>query len=141
VSLCAVFLALLLPQICLAKAKNAKPNKPQPVNEYVLKAIYFVPTKYKPVRKNIETIKDYIKARKSKNLISEEIKLIGLSSTLICLVLTQAAILSISNENDNTFTNRQAGIIFGCISALVGVYMMIRSKYLKNSYGEEETRT
>ena len=65
VSLCAVFLALLLPQICLAKAKNAKPNKPQPVNEYVLKAIYFVPTKYKPVRKNIETIKDYIKAAKT----------------------------------------------------------------------------
>ncbi|SHJ44435.1 hypothetical protein SAMN02745136_00026 [Anaerocolumna jejuensis DSM 15929] len=84
-------------------------------------------------------IKDYMKARKAKNLISEEIKLIGLSSTFICLVLTQVAIMSFSNEGDNTFTNRLSGIIFGGMSAFVGVYMMLRSKYLRKRYREEQS--
>lgn len=81
-------------------------------------------------------IKDYIKARKTRNIISEEIKLIGLSSTLICLVLTQAAIMSISHEGDATFFNGLSGIVFGSMAALVGVYMMLRSKFLKQKFHE-----
>ncbi len=75
-------------------------------------------------------IKDYIKARKNKNLISEEIKLIGLSSTLVCVVLTQAAIMSISYEGNASFFNSLSGVIFGSLAAMVGVYMMIRSRFL-----------
>ncbi|OMH21554.1 hypothetical protein AC231_13900 [Clostridium pasteurianum] len=81
-------------------------------------------------------IKDYIKARKTKNLISEEIKLIGLSSTLICLVLTQVAIMSISHKGDATFFNGLSGIVFGSMSALIGIYMMLRSKFLKQKFYE-----
>lgn len=76
-------------------------------------------------------IRDYIRARKEKNLISEEIKLIGLSSTLICLVLTQTAIMSISYEGDASFYNGLSGIVFGGMAALLGLYMMIRSRSLK----------
>ena len=81
--------------------------------------------------------KDYIKARKSKNIISEEIKLIGLSSTFICLALTQVAIMSFTTESDNTVTNMLSGVFFGGMSALTGIYMMIRSRHLKKSCQEE----
>jgi len=77
-------------------------------------------------------IKDYIRARKAQDIISEEIKLIGLASTFICLVLTQVAIMSFTTDSDNTLANMLSGIFFGCMSALTGIYMMIRSKYLKN---------
>lgn len=73
-------------------------------------------------------IRDYIRARKSRNLISEGIKLIGLSSILICVVLTQTAIMSISYEGDARFYNGLSGVLFGSVAAFVGIYMMIRSK-------------
>ncbi len=76
-------------------------------------------------------IRDYIKARKTHNLISEEIKLIGLSSTMICLVLTQVAIMSFAHDGDSTFYNRLSGVIFGSVSAFIGIYMMMRARYLK----------
>ncbi len=76
-------------------------------------------------------IRDYIKARKTGNMISEKIKLIGLSSTLICVVITQVAIMSISYEGDASFYNGLSGVIFGSLAALIGVYMMIRSISLK----------
>lgn len=72
-------------------------------------------------------IKNYIKARMINDILSEELKLIGLSSTLICLVLTQVAIMSFSYDGDASFYNGLSGIVFGSLSALVGVYMMIRA--------------
>jgi hypothetical protein len=79
-------------------------------------------------------IKEYRKARKTHNIISEEIKLIGLSSTFISLVLTQAAIMSFAADSDNNVASMLSGLFFGGMSAIIGVYMMIRSRNLKNRY-------
>jgi hypothetical protein len=53
-------------------------------------------------------------------------KLTNLASSLISLVLTQAAILSFTTMDDLSFFNGISGILFGGIAALIGVGMIVR---------------
>lgn len=79
-------------------------------------------------------IRDSIRLGRSNDPASEALKLIDLASTLICFVLTQAAIMSFSSKDDPSFANGLSGITFGALSALVGVYMIVRSCFLKKKF-------
>jgi len=79
-------------------------------------------------------IKDLIKARKSNDILSEELKLIGFSSILISLVLTQIAIMSISYAGNASTYNGISGILFGSLSVLEGIYMVVRHRKIRKQY-------
>jgi len=73
-------------------------------------------------------IREAFRLRKSKALEAKALRAISLSSTLLCFVLTQTALMSFAHEGDPSHANALAGIFFGGIAALVGVYVMIRSR-------------
>jgi len=72
-------------------------------------------------------IKEAIKLRKSKALEAKALRAVSFSSTLICFVLTQTAIMSFANEGDNSFANALSGVVFGGLAALVGIYVILDS--------------
>lgn len=72
-------------------------------------------------------IREVLRIYKSKALEAKALRAIGLSSTLLCFVLTQTAIMSFSSEGDNSYTNALAGVIFGVLAALVGLYVVVDS--------------
>jgi len=72
-------------------------------------------------------IKEAIKLRKSKALEAKALRAVRFSSTLICFVLTQTAIMSFANEGDNSFSNALSGVVFGGLAALVGIYVILDS--------------
>jgi hypothetical protein len=76
-------------------------------------------------------IRDALRLRKSKALETKAVRAISLSSTLLCFVLTQTAIMSFVGEGDNSFTNALSGVGFGGVAALVGIYVMVESRMLK----------
>lgn len=76
-----------------------------------------------------------VSARKNRDILSETIKLIYLASSLISLVLTQTAILSFSHEGDVSFYNGLSGIIFGCLAAIIGIYMIIYTHFAIEKIG------
>jgi hypothetical protein len=55
------------------------------------------------------------------------LRAIGFASTLSCFVLTQTAIMSFSNKGDNNFANALAGVVFGGMAALIGLYVILDS--------------
>jgi len=81
-------------------------------------------------------IREAFRLRKSNALEAKALRIISLSSTLICFVLTQTALMSFAHEGDPSHANALAGICFGGIAALVGVYVMIQSRLLKKRYEE-----
>ncbi len=76
-------------------------------------------------------IRNYIKIWNNHDLESEAIRHIRLSATLISFVMTQVAILSFAAEDFPLASSGLSGIIFGGMAALIGVYMIIRSYYLR----------
>ena len=72
-------------------------------------------------------IKEAIKLRKSKALEAKALRAVRFSSTLICFVLTQTAIMSFASEGDNSFANALSGVVFGGLAALVGIYVILDS--------------
>jgi len=72
-------------------------------------------------------IKEAIKLRKSMALEAKALRAVSFSSTLICFVLTQTAIMSFANEGDNSFANALSGVVFGGLAALVGIYVTLDS--------------
>ncbi len=62
------------------------------------------------------------------------IKMINLASSLICLVLTQTAILSFADTQAHTHpaANGLMGILTGSCAAALGVFMMVRIQKIKN---------
>lgn len=61
------------------------------------------------------------------------IKMTNLSSSLISLMLTQSAIMSISNkENIPSFYHGLAGIFIGGIAIIIGIYMIIHMSRILN---------
>jgi hypothetical protein len=70
-------------------------------------------------------IREGIRLHKSKALEAKAMRAISLSSTLLCFVLTQTAIMSFAAAGDNSFTNGLAGVSFGGMAALVGLYIII----------------
>ena len=71
-------------------------------------------------------------ARKKGNLEEETSKLISLATSLISLSLTPTAILSFTKSQNISFYTGLAGIFFGTLSSLVGIYMMFYIKYSIN---------
>lgn len=76
-------------------------------------------------------IREAFRMRKSNALEIKALRAISLSSTLLCFVLTQTALMSFANEGDSSFANALAGVVFGGAAALIGVYVMVRSKLLR----------
>lgn len=72
-------------------------------------------------------IREAIRLHKSKALEAKALRAIGMSSTLLCFVLTQVAIMSFAAEGDNSFFNALSGVVFGGLAALVGLYVVIDS--------------
>jgi hypothetical protein len=74
---------------------------------------------------------DAFRLRKSKALEAKALRAISLSSTLLCFVLTQTAIMSFASECNNSFANALAGVVFGGLAALVGLYIIVDSFFQK----------
>lgn len=72
-----------------------------------------------------------LKYRKAKLPVIHAIKTINLGTSLISLVLTQAAILSFADENQNPFVNGILGSLMGGVAALLGCYLVWRIGKMK----------
>jgi len=83
-------------------------------------------------------IREAIRLRKSNALEAKALRAISLSSTLLCFVLTQTALMSFANEGDSSFANALAGVVFGGAAALVGIYVMIQSRILSRRKSSEK---
>ena len=70
-------------------------------------------------------IKGLLTFRNPNNLMLQANRLTGLASSLICIVLTQTALMSFAHNGDPSIANGVAGIFFGSGAALIGVYMII----------------
>jgi len=72
------------------------------------------------------------KSRKQNDIQRKNIKLINLASAFISISLTQTALLSFTLGGDNSKYNAIGGIIFGGLSAFVGLYMILGARRTKN---------
>ena len=75
----------------------------------------------------IVNIKEAIRLHKSKALEAKALRATSFSSTLICFVLTQTAIMSFAGEGDNSLVNALSGVVFGGLASLVGMYVILDS--------------
>lgn len=73
-----------------------------------------------------------IKAKKRKDIKNQTIKFTNLASSFISMSLTQTAILSFTTQEDMSKYNAIGGIIFGVLSAVVGIYMITYTIYMKS---------
>ena len=72
-------------------------------------------------------IKEAVRLHKSRALEAKALRAVSFSSTLICFVLTQTALMSFAGEGDNSFINALSGVVFGALASLVGIYVMVDS--------------
>lgn len=79
-------------------------------------------------------------ARIRMNLEQETSKLITLANSLISLSLTPTAILYFVQISNISFYMGILGIIFGALSALIGIYMLFYIKFSINVYGKNNIR-
>lgn len=70
--------------------------------------------------------------RKDRSPLLHALKTINLATSLISLVLTQAAILSFADEIQNPASNGILGALMGACAALLGVYMLLRMRRITN---------
>lgn len=68
--------------------------------------------------------------RKNQSPLLHAIKTISLATSLISLVLTQAAILSFADEVQNPAANGVLGALMGACAVLLGIYMLLRLRRL-----------
>lgn len=66
--------------------------------------------------------------RKNHSPLLHALKTINLATSLISLVLTQAAILSFADEGQNPASNGILGALMGTCAVLLGVYMLLRMR-------------
>lgn len=78
-------------------------------------------------------VRDAFRLRKSKALETKALRAISLSSTLLCFVLTQTAIMSFAAQGDNSLANALAGVVFGGLATLVGLYIIVDSFFQRNA--------
>ncbi|GAA2592631.1 hypothetical protein GCM10010435_84410 [Winogradskya consettensis] len=69
-------------------------------------------------------IQGVISARRTRAVVVEAIRLTNLAGAFILLVLTQAALLSISDDGASTHYTGLTGVILGAAAALTGIYMV-----------------
>jgi len=72
-------------------------------------------------------IREAFRLRKSKALEAKALRAISFSSTLLCFVLTQTAIMSFAAVGDNSFINALSGVAFGGLAALIGLFVIADS--------------
>lgn len=70
--------------------------------------------------------------RKNHSPLLHALKTINLATSLISLVLTQAAILSFADEVQNPASNGILGALMGGCAVLLGVYMLLRMRRITN---------
>lgn len=66
--------------------------------------------------------------RKNHSPLLHALKTINLATSLISLVLTQAAILSFADEVQNPASNGILGALMGACAVLLGIYMLLRMR-------------
>ncbi|MFR8004585.1 MAG: hypothetical protein ACLU6E_02375 [Dysosmobacter welbionis] len=71
--------------------------------------------------------------RKNRSPLLHALKTINLATSLISLVLTQAAILSFADEVQNPASNGILGALMGGCAVLLGVYMLLRMRRITNT--------
>lgn len=71
--------------------------------------------------------------RKNRSPLLHALKTINLATSLISLVLTQAAILSFADEVQNPSSNGILGTLMGACAVLLGVYMLLRMRRITNT--------
>ena len=86
-------------------------------------------------------LKGVFSKKEGRTPLTQVTKLTSLASSLICLVLTQRAILSFTMAGENVSpANGLAGIVFGAIAALIGIYIVARADSLVKEV-EEPSQT
>lgn len=73
-------------------------------------------------------IRGTVVAHRNSTPLVQAVKLANLASSLICLALTQTALLSFTTEQDLSTANGLMGILMGICSASIGVFMILRTK-------------
>ena len=80
-----------------------------------------------------------VSATKKNDYLMIGIKCCNLSSTFIAIVLTQIALLSLPETINANLYNAISGIVFGSLSMLIGIFMIIfYKKKVKNLPKNEE---
>ena len=69
-----------------------------------------------------------ISARHNRDRLTEAVKLTNLACGLVLLTLTQSALLSLEPDVDYGNANGISGVVFGSLAALVGGWMIWRSR-------------
>ncbi len=89
-------------------------------------------------------IRGVIVERNNHNQLFHAVKMINLASSLICLVLTQTAILSFTHEHvpdyDPSMSNGLMGILMGTAAALIGCIMLRRVRKIREALEMEERK-
>lgn len=89
-------------------------------------------------------IRGVIVERHNHTLLFHAIRMINLASSLICLVLTQTAILSFTHDSmpdyNPSVSNGLMGILMGAASTLIGCVMLWRVQKIKKKQGMEEPK-
>ena len=73
-------------------------------------------------------IRDILRLWKSDAIDAKALRAISFASTLLCFVLTQTAIMSFAAEGDNRVVNALSGVAFGCLAAMIGIYVLRDSR-------------
>jgi hypothetical protein len=72
------------------------------------------------------SIHGFASSRRRRDLLMEAVKLSNLAASLIFLVLTQTALLSMTSETDHSRYNGICGIVMGAGAALISLRMLVR---------------
>lgn len=75
-------------------------------------------------------IRGVIVEQRNRTMLIHAVKMINLASSLICLVLTQMALLSFTDTNiiiTKSHANATMGILMSSVAAILGIAMIIRS--------------
>lgn len=90
-------------------------------------------------------VRGFLVMRNNKEPLMEGLKLTGLATSLISLVLTQSAITSFAepNETNAILGCAVTGVLFGTVSLLIGLYMILHGagKIAKIEEAENECET
>ena len=70
------------------------------------------------------SIYNFVKAKKSNDILLQSLKGCSLASSCFAIALTQVALLSATNTNANLF-NGIIGVVMGVFSALIGIYLLV----------------
>lgn len=70
------------------------------------------------------SITEFVKARKTDDLLLQSFKGCSLASSLFAIVLTQVALL-LATGSSNNFFNELTGSVMGIFSILIGVYLIV----------------